>query len=81
MTFNEWVKRRGIESAKRWFNIGDHLVLIVYPGWCVTGTCGSWHGSEPLGNPTRNPNPEVAMQRLRDALYNCFESEEIIIAN
>lgn len=81
MTFDEWVKKHGIESARRWFNVSDHLVLIVYPGRCVTGTCGRWHGSEPLGNPTRNPNPEVAMQRLRDALCNCFESEEIIIDN
>jgi hypothetical protein len=81
MTFDEWVERHGIESARRWFNVGDHLVLIVYPGRYVTGTCGRWHGSEPLGNPTRNPTPEVAKQRLRDALCNCFDTEETIVDN
>jgi len=73
MTFDEWVEKHGVESARSWFRVGDHLVLVVHPGKYVTGTCGKWHGSEPLGNPTRNQNPEVAMQRLRDALCNCFE--------
>ena len=80
MTFDEWADKYGLESARTTFRVGDHLVLVVHPGKRVTGTCGNWHGSEPLGNPTRNPNAEVAKQRLRDALCNCFETEETIHA-
>lgn len=79
MVFDEWVKTYGEKSARTAFGLSDHLVLIVYPGRRVTGTCGRWHGSEPLGNPTRNPDVETACQRLRDSLMNCFDSEEIII--
>jgi hypothetical protein len=80
MTFDEWVEKYGVESARRQFRVSDHLVLVVHPGKRVTGTCGDWHGSEPLGNPTRNPDVETAKQRLRDALCGVFETEETIEA-
>lgn len=79
MTFDEWAAKYGLDSARKQFRVGSHLVFCVYPGSRVTGTCGKWHGSEPLGNPTRNPNVEVAKQRLRDALCGCFDTEETLV--
>jgi len=78
MTFEAWAQCHGIESARRWFKVGDHLVLTVTPGKYVTGTCGKWHGSEPLGDIRRNPTPQIAMARLRKGLCYCFKSEEVI---
>ena len=78
MTFEEWAAKHGVESARQWFRAEYHMVFVVRPGRNVTGTCGRWHGSEPLGNPTRNPDVETAKQRLRDAVCNCFTSEETI---
>lgn len=80
MTFEEWAEKYGLESARKQFRVGEHLVLVVHPGKRVVGQCGNWVGSEPLANPTRNPDVETACQRLRDALCGCFETEEIIIA-
>jgi len=81
MVFDEWVDKYGMESARRQFGLGDHLVMVVRPGKNVFGTCGNWKGSEPLANTTRNPDVETACQRIRDSLMNCFETEEIIIDN
>lgn len=78
MIFTEWASKYGMESARRQFRMKDHMVFVVRPGRSVSGTCGNWRGSEPLGNPTRNPNVETAKQRLRDAVDNCFETEETI---
>ena len=77
MTFEEWTDKYGLESARRWFGVSDHLVFVVYPGKRVTGTCGKWHGSQPLGI---NPDVEYAKQQLRNALHNCFVTEETIEA-
>lgn len=79
MIFKEWVQKHGLESAKRWFYLDKHLVFVIYPKSHVMGVCGNWHGSEPLANKKRNPNVETAKQRIRDALCNCFETEETII--
>jgi hypothetical protein len=78
MVFNEWVEKYGVESARKQFRVSDHLVFHVRPGKNVVGRCGDWTGSEPLGNPTRNPDVETAKQRIRDALCNCFDTEETI---
>ena len=79
MTFEEWADKHGIESARTQFGLSEHLVMVVRPGKYVFGTCGKWKGSEPLANPTRNPDVETACQRIRDALMNCFDTEEIIV--
>lgn len=76
--FDEWVETYGLESAKAFFGTSDHLVLTVRPGYYVTGVCGKWHGSEPLGDTTRNPNIETACQRIRNILRGAFETEEIV---
>lgn len=79
MIFEEWADKYGMESARKQFGMGDHLVLVVHSGLRVTGHCGSWVGSEPLCCPTRNPSVEVAKQRIRNSLRNCFKTEETII--
>lgn len=80
MIFPEYVDKYGMESARNVFNVGDHLVMVVHRGQRVMGVCGGWIGSEPLGDSRRNPDVETAKQRLRDALRNCFKSEETVYA-
>lgn len=75
MTFEEWAAKYGKASARKWFNLGDHMVFVVHPGRRVTGLCGKWFGSQPLGI---NPDVEYAKQCLRDAVCNCFDTEETI---
>ena len=74
MTFEEWVEVHGIESARSWFKLGDHMVFVQHDGY-VEGVCGKWRGSQPIYEDT----PEVAMDMLRKAVCNCFATEEIII--
>ena len=75
LDFHEWACRHGIESARKQFRLGDHMVFVVRPGKNVFATCGQWKGSQPLGI---NPDIEHAKQVLRDAVQNCFDSEETI---
>lgn len=76
MTFTEWAEKYGIESARKQFRVSDHMVFVVRPGKYVSGMCGQWKGSQPLGI---NPDVERAKQCLRDAVCNCFETEETIV--
>lgn len=78
MTFREWNDKHGARSALRQFGLSDHLVFTVRRGLHVVGRCGRWTGSEPLGNPKRNPTVESAKQRLRDGICNLHRSEETI---
>ena len=75
LDFHEWACKFGIKSARKQFRLGDHMVFVVRPGKNVFATCGQWKGSQPLGI---NPDVEHAKQVLRDAVCNCFDTEETI---
>lgn len=77
MTFLEWAEQYGIESARRQFRMSDHMVFTVRVGKYVEAQCGNWRGSQPLSG---GACTLVAMQRLRNAVCNCFATEEIIYA-
>ena len=78
MTIGEFAVKYGIESARRQFGCGDHLVFTVVPGKYVVGVCGNWRASEPLG--MGQPIPQ-AKEKIRQALtvsVRLFETEETI---
>lgn len=78
MIFPEMAKAYGIEHARVIFGTGEHMVFVVHPGKYVTATCGQWHGSEPLA--VEGATVEKAKQALREAVCNCFATEETIVA-
>ena len=77
MTFEEWAKAYGIESARKQFRLSDHLVFVLKPGSWVRGQCGNWIGSEPLG---LGQSIMSAMERLRRGIGHSHDTEETIIA-
>ena len=74
MTFPEWADKHGIESARRQFRLSDHLVFVQHKGF-VAALCGNWRATEPTRT---DADVAPAKQRLRDAVYNCFATEETI---
>lgn len=80
MIFEEYKEKYGIERARKTFGLSDHMVFTVRLGGNVIGRCGKWVGSEPLAS-NRNKNWKEAVQRLKDAVLNSFDTFEIHIGN
>lgn len=78
MVFPEWAEKYGLKEARAQFRLGDHMVFVVTPGKYVYGKCGQWTGSQPLG---MGQDVDAAKQQLRDAVCNCFDTEETITNN
>ncbi len=76
MTFVEWSDKYGVESARRQFRLGDHMVFVVTKGKHVFGRCGNWTGSEPLA---MGQTLLTAMEKLRASVCFCFDTEETIL--
>jgi hypothetical protein len=75
MIYPEYVEKYGKKAADTVFKMGDHMVFVVRPGKTVTGRCGKWFGSQPLG---MGQTVEEAKAALRNAVCNCFDTEETI---
>jgi hypothetical protein len=54
------------------------MVFTVTPGKYVTGRCGQWLGSQPLGT---GGKLSAAISILANAIDNRHKTEEIIIVN
>lgn len=75
MTFVEWRNKYGAESARKQFGLSDHMVIVVKRGKYVTGICGRWRGSQPLG---MGQSVEPAIEKLEDAVANSYDTIETI---